>query len=154
MAHLAHGVALTHVDEGVTVPLPALPACGKLVVFIRHGQSIANTVPEGPMKLNPELLDCPLTELGHQQARGLQGVLPGLGLQAVYCSPLTRAIQTACLAFENQPGLPITAWPTVTEFYPHLPECQGRPPAEAETIPFRNLFPSANENTKNQTRCI
>eukprot|EP00051_Salpingoeca_urceolata_P020784 m.316880 g.316880 ORF g.316880 m.316880 type:complete len:108 (-) comp19682_c0_seq6:1379-1702(-) len=61
MAHLAHGVALTHVDEGVTVPLPALPACGKLVVFIRHGQSIANTVPEGPMKLNPELLDCPLT---------------------------------------------------------------------------------------------
>jgi hypothetical protein len=44
-------------------------------------------------------------------------------VQMVICSPLTRAIQTACLAFEKE-TVPIVAWPTVTEFYPDLPECQ------------------------------
>lgn len=52
-------------------------------------------------------------------------------IQTVYCSPLTRAIQTACKAFEQE-SCPIYAWPVLTEMYPDMPECQGRNRSELE----------------------
>eukprot|EP00051_Salpingoeca_urceolata_P020781 m.316851 g.316851 ORF g.316851 m.316851 type:complete len:96 (-) comp19682_c0_seq3:1753-2040(-) len=77
MAHLAHGVALTHVDEGVTVPLPALPACGKLVVFIRHGQSIANTVGTPQLTQRPNTNTLHTASLAFQNGHGCLGTVLG-----------------------------------------------------------------------------
>lgn len=47
-------------------------------------------------------------------------------MQLVLTSPLTRAMQTACIAFENEIECPILAWPLVTELQPEYPESQGR----------------------------
>ena len=91
--------------------------------------------------------------------------------RVVYVSPLTRTLQTACLAFEHEKDTRMVAWPIVTgassvwrgvrqpaepfflklylinlsspffcppilaEFYPHMPECQGRNPSELLEIP-------------------
>ncbi|CAN0042125.1 unnamed protein product, partial [Phaeothamnion confervicola] len=109
-----------------------LPTLSQVVYFIRHGQSLANTVwGEGNAKFDPSLRDSPLTEKGKSQARRLQNVVGGLDVQLIISSPLTRTLQTACLAFENE-STPIIAWPLVTEFFPELPECHGRNKHELE----------------------
>ena len=41
----------------------------KVVYFVRHGQSMANVAEDNTQ---PEYRDAPLTELGHEQAKGLQ----------------------------------------------------------------------------------
>lgn len=46
-------------------------------------------------------------------------------VQIVIASPLRRALQTACLAFEQE-STPVMAWPVVTEFFGEYPECKGR----------------------------
>ncbi|EGD74635.1 hypothetical protein PTSG_05999 [Salpingoeca rosetta] len=94
----------------------------KVVYFVRHGQSEANVASDNN---HPDFRDAPLTRIGHEQAMGLQSAVKKWGVQTVYCSPLTRAIQTACIAFAEE-KCPIYAWPVITEFYPDMPECQGR----------------------------
>ena len=37
-----------------------------------------------------------------------------MNVDAVYCSPLTRAMQTACLAFAELPGIPIVRCPAIS----------------------------------------
>ncbi len=64
------------------------------LLLVRHGESQANT--EGRMQ---GTLDSPLTAVGREQARALGRWLAGraLGLDAAYCSPLSRATETAAI---------------------------------------------------------
>ncbi|MHA2253442.1 MAG: histidine phosphatase family protein, partial [Candidatus Kariarchaeaceae archaeon] len=62
-----------------------------LIHFIRHAQSQANAD-----RIIAGHTDSPLSKLGIEQARHLQGSLPFY--DAVYCSPLIRARETAKIA--------------------------------------------------------
>ena len=86
------------------------------------------------MSLSDQLLDSKLTPRGQKQALSLQPKVAKWNPQIVLSSPLSRALQTACLAFEKE-VLPIVAWPLLTEFYPEYPECQGRLKEQIETDP-------------------
>lgn len=60
------------------------------VIFIRHGQSIANA-----QGIWQGQLDYPLSELGREQAAQAGGALTNERLDAFYASPLSRAYETA-----------------------------------------------------------
>eukprot|EP00730_Choanoeca_flexa_P004763 TRINITY_DN11795_c1_g3_i7.p3 TRINITY_DN11795_c1_g3~~TRINITY_DN11795_c1_g3_i7.p3 ORF type:complete len:171 (+),score=24.28 TRINITY_DN11795_c1_g3_i7:261-773(+) len=100
--------------EKPTTPAPALnPMAHKIVYLIRHGQSTANAAPSWEEAAKPEYRDASLTDLGKEQARALQDVVADWGVQTIYCSPMTRAMQTACLVFEKETA-PLIAWPVIT----------------------------------------
>ncbi|MED6337342.1 MAG: histidine phosphatase family protein, partial [Actinomycetota bacterium] len=58
------------------------------IVLVRHGQ------PEW-VKGGLNVVDPPLTDLGHRQAERLADVLEGESFDEILVSPLTRARQTA-----------------------------------------------------------
>ena len=107
--------------------LPGLPCCqlagpsgtpggGKTVYFVRHGQAVHNVAKEthtgpGSPYLDPALTDAPLTPLGKEQAQKLREAAAALPIDVVIVSPLVRAVETACLAFEAQleRGVPFVA---------------------------------------------
>jgi probable phosphoglycerate mutase len=62
----------------------------KTVYLVRHGQTEWNLA-----KRLQGRLDSPLTELGVQQARASAEVVAARGVDALYCSPLGRALATA-----------------------------------------------------------
>ncbi len=70
------------------------------IYLIRHGQSEFNAAFTGVG--DPMIFDAPLTELGTAQARAARTEVAELGIEAVICSPLTRAIQTARLIFPDR----------------------------------------------------
>ncbi len=60
------------------------------LLLLRHGeQRLSANMPVG------EVLDAPLSALGREQARALGERLAGTALDAVWCSPLSRARETA-----------------------------------------------------------
>jgi broad specificity phosphatase PhoE len=63
------------------------------VYLLRHGATAANR--EIPYRLLGRTLDLPLDEEGRDQARRAADVLQSLPIEAVYCSPLLRARETA-----------------------------------------------------------
>ena len=84
--------------------------------FVRHGQAIHNVAKdnhkgEGNPYLDPALTDAPLTQLGREQARRLLPSTSALLVEVVICSPLSRAVETACLGFAAQleRGVPFVA---------------------------------------------
>lgn len=79
--------------------------------LIRHGETSWNA----EQRLQG-WRDIPLNEIGAQQARSVHGFLQKnpLQLDAIICSDLQRAIQTAEIAFEQYP-LPIIQDPTLRE---------------------------------------
>jgi glucosyl-3-phosphoglycerate phosphatase len=100
----------------------------KKIYFIRHGQSesnIARMAKDPKVDTDIRFLDAKLSDHGKKQAAALNTLVDSWGVELVITSPLTRAIQTACLAF-GQTQLPIRADPLVTEYFAHLVECQGR----------------------------
>jgi len=68
----------------------------RLVLFVRHGQSIANAGDHAA--LDPEL-----SELGRVQAQELWAQIVSFLPQLVLVSPLSRASETGCIAFELMP---------------------------------------------------
>jgi len=60
------------------------------LIFVRHGQSEANTE-----KYFAGHLDAPLTMLGHTQALRMADFLKGYPISAIYASDLSRAMDTA-----------------------------------------------------------
>lgn len=116
---------LRNVSECPRDDLPPLSANEKVVWFVRHGQSEANIHTPGRSQLDPSLTDSPLSGKGVLQAQALQSIVRKWNPQIIISSPLTRAMQTCCLAFEREIQ-PIVAWPLVTEFYPEYPETKGR----------------------------
>jgi broad specificity phosphatase PhoE len=103
------------------------PRGAKHVYLIRHGESTANAATRIDDWQNepPGFRDARLSEKGLGQAAALQSKVEGLDLELVVVSPMTRAIQTACLAFEHT-AVPLVLWPSVTEFFAETPSCQGR----------------------------
>ena len=79
----------------------------KRVFFVRHGESFANLVHD--QLKDASFRDSPLTPAGHQQAASLRGSVAQWNVQLVVVSPLTRALQTACHAFANAPGVRLIA---------------------------------------------
>ena len=97
--------------------------------LIRHGQSYVN-LPDFDLKSDP---DAPLTELGEQQAAALAQWLPTqvATIDALYCSTMQRARQTAGFIAKAYPNLTIT-------FDDHLREI-GSNRADHTPLPFSDL---------------
>ncbi len=108
-----------------------------LLYLIRHAQSANNDLYARAGEYNDRMADPPLTELGHRQAQLLahhlvvappDGALPlisngryaarhdrlGYGLTHLYCSLMTRAIQTAGYIAQAT-SLSLVAWPEIHE---------------------------------------
>mmetsp|Transcript_6131 Transcript_6131/g.17496 ORF Transcript_6131/g.17496 Transcript_6131/m.17496 type:complete len:220 (-) Transcript_6131:4-663(-) len=64
------------------------------VILLRHGQSEANCTGE-------DIPDAVLTDAGKAQAASWRGHIGKFGAEVVLVSPLRRAVQTACLAFDG-----------------------------------------------------
>lgn len=77
------------------------------IYVIRHAQSSNNA-------LRPREVDPALTPLGERQAKHLARALRGVGLTAVYASPMRRAIQTAARIGDTV-GLPVEVLPELCE---------------------------------------
>jgi len=76
------------------------------VHLIRHGQSEFNAAYARAPGVDPMIFDPRLTALGRAQAAGLADAARWRGVEAVFASPLTRAIETAELAFAGH-GAPL-----------------------------------------------
>jgi broad specificity phosphatase PhoE len=76
------------------------------VHLIRHGQSEFNAAYAQTPGVDPMIFDPRLTELGRAQAAALADPARWRGVEAVFASPLTRAIETAQLAFAGH-GAPL-----------------------------------------------
>lgn len=99
----------------------------KQIIFIRHGQSVANAAgPDAESDhQSTRWLDAPITALGQRQASSWSGVAATWGVQEVWCSPLMRAMETACRIFEHC-DLPIHVTPHAREGWWHCSENRGR----------------------------
>ena len=65
------------------------------VIFVRHGESENNVLNRGNYKLFSGQMDCPLTDLGHQQAAALRGNEIFTDAEVFFVSDLRRAKDTA-----------------------------------------------------------
>lgn len=101
---------------------------GKEVLFIRHGQSMANAAGGEADKtpMSDRWLDAPMTALGRHQADSWKGVAPTWSVDEVICSPLSRAMETACRIFQHCDA-PIIVTPHAREGWWHCTENRGRP---------------------------
>ena len=75
--------------------------------IIRHGQSTNNAS-------LPRVVDPPLTPLGEEQSRRAAIALQAVGLNALYASPMRRALATA-LPISEATGLPVRVNPDLCE---------------------------------------
>src|SRR5512137_1397504 len=73
------------------------------IFLVRHGQTDANLEARYCGRT-----DVPLNAEGREQARALRPLLLGRAFEAVYASPLSRAVETASLLLEDPdaPTLP------------------------------------------------
>jgi len=123
-----HARAMAGLDaHAVRRMVNASKANEKQIIFIRHGQSVANSSghlsEEEP--LNPRWWDSPITAKGQMQASSWAGVAPSWDVDEVWCSPLCRAMETACRIFERV-DVPIRVSPFAREGWWHCTENQGR----------------------------
>jgi broad specificity phosphatase PhoE len=72
------------------------------ILLVRHGETSWNL--EGRFQGRS---DVPLNEKGKDQANALARALKGESLTAIYCSPLVRAKETACLIRAFHPSVPL-----------------------------------------------
>ena len=81
--------------DGGTELAPTMAAAGPIgspaveLVFVRHGQ------PERVVRHDGQPADPPLSEIGRQQAEAVAEWLGEMGIDALYSSPLRRALATA-----------------------------------------------------------
>ena len=73
--------------------------------FMRHGETIYNSIKDKSAKYNPEYADCHLSDKGIQQAKSKQNFLNKLDIEIIYVSPYYRAFETMKYALENHPNL-------------------------------------------------
>jgi len=95
------------------------------LLFVRHGQSSANTL---QVFANRSLDLYPLTSLGWRQAGDLALLLASEPVSHVYTSPLLRARQTAAMV-ATQLGLPLEVAPALREY--DVGEFEGQPYGDA-----------------------
>jgi broad specificity phosphatase PhoE len=97
------------------------------VIFIRHGQLIANAAGTESEEEHASIrwLDAPMTALGRSQANSWAGVAATWGVEEVWCSPLSRAMESACRIFQDC-EVPIHVTPHAREGWWHCTENRGR----------------------------
>ncbi len=91
--------------------------------FLRHGQTTWNA--DGNRYAGAT--DVPLTEIGIEQARKGADMIRNLSFDAVYCSGLSRALETAKLALDGR-DIPIVRDPRLNEM--NYGEWEGKTHAE------------------------
>jgi len=69
----------------------------KTIYLIRHGETEANR-----LGIFRGRLDIPLSQVGVEQAGALAGYFKDLGIEKVFSSPLSRALETARIAFAGK----------------------------------------------------
>lgn len=74
-------------------PFPRSHADENLLLLLRHGATANNTA--NPPRLQGRGSDMPLSEIGREQARRTAEFLADRAIDAVYASPLSRAVETA-----------------------------------------------------------
>lgn len=79
----------------------------------RHGQTVFNVI-FGKTRMDPGIIDPPLTEQGLQQAGGLAHTLSSHNIKQVISSPYTRALQTAWTVSAHL-NVPLIVDPNVRE---------------------------------------
>lgn len=101
-------------------------------IFIRHGESTGNIgLP------SPDLTRIELTELGHDQARGVAAgwaEAPTL----IVTSPFLRTRQTAAPTIERFPDVPVEVWPI--EEFTYLQPARWNGSSRADRLPFLERF--------------
>jgi broad specificity phosphatase PhoE len=80
------------------------------IYLIRHGQSEFNAAHKDGEK-DPLIFDAPLTDKGRRQAADIRAIVAALNIRHVITSPLTRAIQTAAIVFEDTAPISVAAGP-------------------------------------------
>ena len=98
------------------------------VIFIRHGQSIANVAPESA-RSSLKYLDAPLTDLGRQQADAWASnaaAKKAWDIDVVLTSPLIRAIETSARIFQQDDAVPIQLVAAAREGWWEQTENRGR----------------------------
>lgn len=85
-------------DDGIAEKNEWIP---RTVYLIRHGQSKGQVALEHERRFNESLTDCGLTDVGKCQAADIASRMDITKIDLVLCSPLTRALQTALIAFSK-----------------------------------------------------
>lgn len=91
----------------------------KLLLCFRHGESLAQITPNKKIRQSdPSLRDAKLSKTGKRQAQALSHgeFLKTAPIKLAVCSPLSRSLQTCCLAFKNRQDVSIICHPDITEF--------------------------------------
>ena len=91
-------------SEDNIFPKYSLDLSGKFL-FMRHGQSLYNKVPDESRKYDPQLIDAYLSEDGINQSKSRQEELNKLDIEKVYVSPYNRALETMTYALKNHPNI-------------------------------------------------
>jgi broad specificity phosphatase PhoE len=94
------------------------------IILVRHGQTALNAA-----EVFRGRLDVDLDETGARQAEQVAGFLAGRRLEAVYSSPLLRAVRTARAIGSRQERLGVLTVPELTDM--DLGEWQGLSSGEA-----------------------
>ncbi|CAE8714007.1 unnamed protein product [Polarella glacialis] len=120
--------------SSVLIPRRGLQAWPKTLLLVRHGQSTYNVQYEQTKTDPMNLWDAPLTQMGEEQARALQGRFADLvcPVELALTSPLTRAMQTGLLAMPVSSRVAAGRYEVSPLFAEHLEaSCDiGRPPSE------------------------
>jgi hypothetical protein len=104
------------------------------IVFLRHAESLGQVAPKRQRQTDLRLTDCDLSPTGKTQASRLQAYLlhasfPSPEETLVLCSPLTRSVKTALIAFPHTHN--IVVHPGLAELHgggrTGIPENIGRP---------------------------
>ena len=72
--------------------------------FMRHAQTIYNTIKDKSSKYNPLYADCHLSEEGILNSKSKQNYFNKMEIEAIYVSPYYRTIETMQYCFENHPN--------------------------------------------------
>jgi probable phosphoglycerate mutase len=87
--------------------------------FVRHGETLWNR----ERRMQGQLYEVPLSDLGREQAREIASSLASVPAQALYSSDLLRTLETA-RAISEATGLPVIEEPALRER--HFGVLQGR----------------------------
>ena len=111
----------------------------KNLYLIRHGETELNKA-----KVYYGATDCPLTDKGREQSRGLQAVFAAKDIDLIYVSPLQRAKETADIIFS--PSLPRVIDPRLQEM--DFGSWEGKRYTELSDDPIFQLWQEEWESTR------
>jgi broad specificity phosphatase PhoE len=89
------------------------------ILLMRHGETFFNSDPDKTSRLtSTKYIDPKLNDKGIEQSKSIQEILNKLSFEAIYISPMYRALQTLSYALESHPNksdIKIIVHPLVNE---------------------------------------